>query len=99
MNEQPPIDCEQLKNQCFAAYYQYRRLDRYLKGLAVDLWGVEDCKRISLGRVNEKLSFILDESWNLRVKLWNTVLKVEELQNELAALKKEVSPKTRRGKG
>ena len=82
MKKQQPAKCEKLEKQCFAVYRQYNELNRHLKILAVYLWHASEespgeSQQFHVGQAIEKLSHVRKESWNLRVKLEETVTLIE----------------------
>ena len=82
MKKQQSTKSEKLEKQCFGVYRQFNELNRHLKVLAVYLWHASDetpgkSQQFHVGQAIEELSFVRKESWNLRVKLEETVTLVE----------------------
>ena len=82
MKKQQPAKYEKLEKQCFGVYRQYNELNRHLKALAVYLWHASEespgeSQQFRVGQAIEKLSLVRKESWNLRVKLEETVTLIE----------------------
>ena len=82
MKKQKPTKCEQLEKQCLVVYRQYNELNRHLKILAVYLWHASEetpgkSQQFHVGQAIEELSLVRKESWNLRVKLEETVMLIK----------------------
>ena len=87
MKKQQPKKYEKLEKQCFGVYRQYNELNRHLKGLAVYLWHASEEPRgerqqFHVGQAIEELSLVRKESWNLRVKLEEKVMLIEDRVGE-----------------
>ena len=82
MKKQQPKKYGKLEKQCFGVYRQYNELNRHLKVLAVYLWHASEeppgeSQQFHVGQAIEELSLVRKESWNLRVKLEETVMLIK----------------------
>ena len=82
MKEQQHAKCEKLEAQCFAIYRQYNELNRHIKALAVYLWHASEeppggSQQFHVAQAVEGISHVRKESWNLRVKLQETVMLIK----------------------
>ena len=83
MKKQQPKKYGKLEKQCFGVYRQYNELNRHLKVLAVYLWHASEeppgeSQQFHVGQAIEELSLVRKESWNLRVKLEENVMLIED---------------------
>ena len=87
MKKHQNTKCKQLEAQCFDLNRQYNELNRHIKSLAVYLLDAsEECtgesQQLYISQAVEEISHVRKESWNLRVKLKETVMLIKKLQDK-----------------
>ena len=87
MKKHQTTKCEQLEAECFDIYRQYNELNRHIKALAVYLWHASEehpgeSQQFHVAQAVEGISHVRKESWNLRVKLEETVMLIKNWYGE-----------------